>query len=163
MKLQDVGVYDDIPETPVDAGTCVMGCECKGHSSSEVKNLSTFCNFVQETELKSTSCFFPDAPVHPPVSETHPYDNQDPRNMPPDTGYGCKMVDGVVHVYTKKTNMDKCVFAGRLTDQERSCLFLTSDVVFLSRSSELDLPYPDLKEYIADMNVMMALIINGPV
>lgn len=28
---------------------------------------------------------------------------------------------------------------------------------------ELDLPYPDLKEYIADMNVMMSLIINGPV
>lgn len=32
-----------------------------------------------------------------------------------------------------------------------------------SRSTELDLLYPDLKEYIADMNVMMALIINGPV
>ncbi|XP_074525718.1 AMP deaminase 2 isoform X2 [Halichoeres trimaculatus] len=97
MKPLDLRVYEDIPETPVDA----------------------------------------DAPVHPPVSETHPYDNLDPKNMPPDTGYGCKMVDGVVHVYTKKTNMDK--------------------------SSELDLPYPDLKEYIADMNVMMALIINGPV
>ncbi|XP_008287637.1 AMP deaminase 2 isoform X2 [Stegastes partitus] len=97
MKPVDVGVYDDIPETPVDA----------------------------------------DAPVHPPVSDTHPYDNQDPKNMPADTGYGCKMVDGVVHVYTKKVNMDK--------------------------SSELDLLYPDLKEYIADMNVMMALIINGPV
>ncbi|XP_014892330.1 AMP deaminase 2 isoform X2 [Poecilia latipinna] len=78
-----------------------------------------------------------DAPVHPPVSETHPYDNQDPKNMPPDTGYGCKMVDGVIHVFNKKTNMDK--------------------------STELDLPYPDLKEYIADMNVMMSLIINGPV
>ncbi|XP_022058840.2 AMP deaminase 2-like isoform X2 [Acanthochromis polyacanthus] len=97
MKTVDVRVYDDIPETPVDA----------------------------------------DAPVHPPVSETHPYDNQDPKNMPADTGYGCKMVDGVFHVYTKKTNMDK--------------------------SSELDLLYPDLKEYIADMNVMMSLIINGPV
>ncbi|XP_060897926.1 AMP deaminase 2-like isoform X1 [Labrus mixtus] len=97
LKPLDLRVYEDIPETPVDA----------------------------------------DAPVHPPVSETHPYDNQDPKNMPPDTGYGCKMVDGVVHVYTKKTNMDK--------------------------SSELDLPYPDLKEYITDMNVMMALIINGPV
>ncbi|CAK6955540.1 AMP deaminase 2-like isoform X1 [Scomber scombrus] len=96
-KPLEVGVYDDIPETPVDA----------------------------------------DAPVHPPVSGTHPYDNQDPMNMPADTGYGCKMVDGVVHVYTKKTNMDK--------------------------SSELDLPYPDLKEYITDMNVMIALIINGPV
>uniref|UniRef100_A0A672IY21 AMP deaminase n=1 Tax=Salarias fasciatus TaxID=181472 RepID=A0A672IY21_SALFA len=97
MRNQDLGVYDDIPETPVDA----------------------------------------DAPVHPPASETHPYDHMDPKNMPPDTGYGCKMVDGVVHVYTKKTNMDK--------------------------STELDLLYPDLKEYIADMNVMMALIINGPV
>uniref|UniRef100_A0A665UV15 AMP deaminase n=1 Tax=Echeneis naucrates TaxID=173247 RepID=A0A665UV15_ECHNA len=31
------------------------------------------------------------------------------------------------------------------------------------RSTEMDLPYPDLQEYIADMNVMMALIINGPV
>uniref|UniRef100_A0A8C1TGF8 AMP deaminase n=1 Tax=Cyprinus carpio TaxID=7962 RepID=A0A8C1TGF8_CYPCA len=31
------------------------------------------------------------------------------------------------------------------------------------KSTELDLPYPDLQEYIADMNVMMALIINGPV
>lgn len=31
------------------------------------------------------------------------------------------------------------------------------------RSTELDLPYPDLQDYIADMNVMMALIINGPV
>ncbi|XP_029006006.1 AMP deaminase 2-like isoform X2 [Betta splendens] len=97
MKPVDVGLYEDIPETPVDA----------------------------------------DAPVHPPVSETHPYDNQDPKNMPADTGYGCKMVDGVVHVYTKKNNMDK--------------------------STEVDLLYPDLKEYIADMNVMMALIINGPV
>ncbi|XP_041835765.1 AMP deaminase 2-like isoform X2 [Melanotaenia boesemani] len=97
MKTLDMGIYDDIPETPVDA----------------------------------------DAPVHPPVSEFHPYDNLDPKNMPADTGYGCKMVGGVVHVYTKKTNMDK--------------------------SAELDLPYPDLKEYIEDMNVMMSLIINGPV
>ncbi|XP_046892715.1 AMP deaminase 2 isoform X1 [Hypomesus transpacificus] len=96
-KPLDLRVYDEIPETPVDA----------------------------------------DAPVHPPVSKTHPYENQDPKNMPGDTGYSCKMVDGVVHVYTKKSPMEK--------------------------STELDLPYPDLKEYIADMNVMMALIINGPV
>ncbi|XP_067095477.1 AMP deaminase 2 isoform X2 [Osmerus mordax] len=78
-----------------------------------------------------------DATVHPPVSETHPYENQDPASMPHDMGYGCKMVNGVVHLYTKKNTMDK--------------------------STELDLPYPDLQEYIADMNVMMALIINGPV
>ncbi|XP_044068815.1 AMP deaminase 2 isoform X2 [Siniperca chuatsi] len=78
-----------------------------------------------------------DATVHPPVSETHPYENQDPASMPPDMGYGCKMVDGVMHVYTTRNIMEK--------------------------STELDLPYPDLQEYIADMNVMMALIINGPV
>ncbi|XP_052329489.1 AMP deaminase 2-like isoform X6 [Oncorhynchus keta] len=96
-KPLDLRIYEEIPETPVDA----------------------------------------DAPVHPPVSETHPYENQVTKNMPADTGYSCKMVDGVMHVYTKKSPMEK--------------------------STELDLPYPDLKEYIADMNVMMALIINGPV
>ncbi|XP_051525718.1 AMP deaminase 2-like isoform X2 [Myxocyprinus asiaticus] len=72
------------------------------------------------------------AMVHPPMSETHPYERQDPANMPPGKGYTCKMVDGVVHVYTHN-------------------------------SSELDLPYPDLQEYITDTNMMMALIINGPV
>ncbi|XP_077429594.1 AMP deaminase 2 isoform X2 [Vanacampus margaritifer] len=77
-----------------------------------------------------------DAPVHPPVSETHPYDNLDPKSLPSDTEYGCKMIDGIMHVYTKKTTMDDTL---------------------------IDLSYPDLKEYIADMNVMMALIINGPV
>ncbi|XP_053173169.1 AMP deaminase 2 [Scomber japonicus] len=77
------------------------------------------------------------ATVHPPVSKTHPYVNLDPASMPPDMGYGCKMVDGVMHVYTTRNIMEK--------------------------STELDLPYPDLQEYIADMNVMMALIINGPV
>ncbi|XP_062396422.1 AMP deaminase 2 isoform X1 [Sardina pilchardus] len=86
---------------------------------------------IPETSLTS------DAPVDPPVSETHPYENTDPTSMPSDMGYGCKSVDGVIHVYTKKSIMDM--------------------------STELDLPYPDLKEYIADMNVMMALIINGPV
>uniref|UniRef100_A0A4W5QC46 AMP deaminase n=1 Tax=Hucho hucho TaxID=62062 RepID=A0A4W5QC46_9TELE len=33
----------------------------------------------------------------------------------------------------------------------------------MDTSTELELPYPDLPEYIADMNVMTALIINGPV
>uniref|UniRef100_A0A671NVQ5 AMP deaminase n=1 Tax=Sinocyclocheilus anshuiensis TaxID=1608454 RepID=A0A671NVQ5_9TELE len=74
------------------------------------------------------------ATVHPPVSETHPYEVLDPANMPPGLGYTCKMVDGVVHVYTHN-----------------------------KLSGNLDLPYPDLQEYIADMNMMMALIINGPV
>ncbi|KAK7916693.1 hypothetical protein WMY93_012454 [Mugilogobius chulae] len=42
MTNHELGVYEEIPETPVDA----------------------------------------DAPVHPPVSETHPYDDMDPENMP---------------------------------------------------------------------------------
>ncbi|XP_059424856.1 AMP deaminase 2-like [Carassius carassius] len=78
-----------------------------------------------------------DMSVHAPVSETNPYEGQDTKNLPPDAGYSCKMVDGVIHVYTEQSPMDK--------------------------STELDLPYPDLQEYIADMNMMMALIINGPV
>ncbi|XDV23058.1 hypothetical protein PO909_027779, partial [Leuciscus waleckii] len=78
-----------------------------------------------------------DMRVHMPVSETHPYDGRHLKNLPPDAGYTCVMVDGVIHVYTAQNPTDK--------------------------STELDLPYPDLQEYIGDMNVMMALIINGPV
>uniref|UniRef100_A0A8C9XL48 AMP deaminase n=1 Tax=Sander lucioperca TaxID=283035 RepID=A0A8C9XL48_SANLU len=59
--------------------------------------------------------------------------------------------------------LDACLFldsAHTFCWQQRvSCL--SFDVA--NRSTELDLPYPDLQEYIADMNVMMALIINGPV
>ncbi|XP_029857088.1 AMP deaminase 2 isoform X2 [Aquila chrysaetos chrysaetos] len=78
-----------------------------------------------------------DAPVHPPFAEQHPYETWDPQTMPADLGFGLKMVDGVVHVYTKQDLTDK--------------------------STELDLPYPDLQEFIADMNFLMALIINGPI
>ncbi|KAM4736760.1 AMP deaminase 2 isoform 1-T1 [Anableps anableps] len=95
--------------------------------------------YEDEEELAETTetSVAADATVHPPASDTHPYENQDPASMPPDVGYGCKMVNGVMHVYTSRDVMEK--------------------------STELDLPYPDLQEYIADMNVMMALIINGPV
>ena len=48
-----------------------------------------------------------DAPVHPPVSETHPYENQDPKNMPADTEYSCEMVDGVIHVFSRKSPTEK--------------------------------------------------------
>ncbi|XP_077401375.1 AMP deaminase 2 isoform X1 [Vanacampus margaritifer] len=93
--------------------------------------------FQEEFQEATEAAVTAGSTVHPPVSGTHPYKNKDPLNMPPDVGYGCKMVDGVMHVYTSTETMDK--------------------------STELDLPYPDLQEYIADMNVMMALIINGPV
>uniref|UniRef100_A0AAX7W8I8 AMP deaminase n=1 Tax=Astatotilapia calliptera TaxID=8154 RepID=A0AAX7W8I8_ASTCA len=78
---------------------------------------------IYEEEIPETTV----TAMHPPVSETHPYENVDPTSMPPDMGYECF----------------SCYVAYRTT--------------------ELDLPYPDLQEYIADMNVMMALIINGPV
>ncbi|XP_035761467.1 AMP deaminase 2 [Neolamprologus brichardi] len=110
-------------------------------------SLQSFCRttarYLQELSERpldldtGSFCLLLDATVHPPVSETHPYENVDPTSMPPDMGYGCKMVDGVMHLYTTRNTMDK--------------------------TTELDLPYPDLQEYIADMNVMMALIINGPV
>uniref|UniRef100_A0A8D0CJ90 AMP deaminase n=1 Tax=Scleropages formosus TaxID=113540 RepID=A0A8D0CJ90_SCLFO len=41
-----------------------------------------------------------------PETPTHPYEGQDPKNMPLDVGYGLKMVDGVVHVYTKSHFME---------------------------------------------------------
>ncbi|XP_060087582.1 AMP deaminase 2 isoform X1 [Heteronotia binoei] len=78
-----------------------------------------------------------DAPVHPPFADQHPYEKCDPELMPGDLGFGLKMVNGVVHVYTKQDITDK--------------------------TTELDLPYPDLPEFVADMNVLMALIINGPI
>ncbi|GLD47515.1 AMP deaminase 2 isoform X1 [Lates japonicus] len=47
-------------------------------------------------EIPETS-LTPDAPVHPPVSETNPYESVDPTNMPSDMGCGCKMVDTHIH------------------------------------------------------------------
>ncbi|XP_029803730.1 AMP deaminase 2 isoform X3 [Suricata suricatta] len=78
-----------------------------------------------------------DAPVHPPVLEQHPYEHCEPSTMPGDLGLGLRMVKGVVHVYTRKETDDHC--------------------------SEVELPYPDLQEFVADVNVLMALIINGPI
>ncbi|XP_078500898.1 AMP deaminase 2 isoform X3 [Lissotriton helveticus] len=72
-----------------------------------------------------------------PFARQHPYEKCDPESMPEDIGCGLKMVHGVVHVYNKKDVMDK--------------------------STEMDLPYLDLLEFVADMNVLLALIINGPI
>lgn len=55
----------------------------------------------------ATFCLLSDATLYAPFSETHPYENQDPASMPPDMGYGCKMVDGVMHVYTTRNIMEK--------------------------------------------------------
>ncbi|XP_057181699.1 AMP deaminase 2 isoform X2 [Triplophysa rosa] len=110
-------------------------CHDTHHSPLDSGNTHTHTH-TRETCADVCVCAS-DAPVHPPMSDTHPYDGQDMKNLPSDVGYSCRMIDGVIHVYTKPNPMDK--------------------------STELDLPYPDLHEHIADMNVMMALIINGPV
>ncbi|XP_036199742.1 AMP deaminase 2 isoform X1 [Myotis myotis] len=78
-----------------------------------------------------------DAPVHPPALEQHPYEHCEPSTMPGDLGLGLRMVRGVVHVYTRREPDEQC--------------------------SEVELPYPDLQEFVADVNVLMALIINGPI
>lgn len=49
----------------------------------------------------------PSVSAQPPRSETHPYVDPDPASMPPDMGYGCKMVNGVMHVYTTRNIMEK--------------------------------------------------------
>ncbi|TRY86024.1 hypothetical protein DNTS_029359 [Danionella cerebrum] len=54
-----------------------------------------------------------DASVHPPVSKTHPYAGENLSNLPMDAGYGCKMVEGLVHVYTSKKNKNKKSFCYR--------------------------------------------------
>ncbi|XP_075947054.1 AMP deaminase 2 isoform X1 [Anarhichas minor] len=114
---------------------CVTTARCLQELSERPLDLDIYEEEIPETS--ATAGVYTYATVHPSASETHPYENQDPASMPHDIGYGCKMVDGVMHVYTTRNIMEK--------------------------STELDLPYPDLQEYIADMNVMMALIINGPV
>lgn len=48
-----------------------------------------------------------DAPVHPPFTDRHPYEKCDPESMPGDLGFGLKMVNGVIHVYTKQDVKDK--------------------------------------------------------
>ncbi|XP_047641054.1 AMP deaminase 2 isoform X5 [Phacochoerus africanus] len=78
-----------------------------------------------------------DAPVHPPALEQHPYEHCEPSTMPGDLGLGLRMVRGVVHVYTRREPDEHCL--------------------------EVELPYPDLQEFVADVNVLMALIINGPI
>uniref|UniRef100_A0A671NZP1 AMP deaminase n=1 Tax=Sinocyclocheilus anshuiensis TaxID=1608454 RepID=A0A671NZP1_9TELE len=126
-------VFSHTPQVPftdlLDAAKCVVKAL---FIREKYISLSIYKTKQHLPHLGLYHVFSTDATVHPPVSETHPYEVLDPANMPPGLGYTCKMVDGVVHVYTHN-------------------------------SSELDLPYPDLQEYIADMNMMMALIINGPV
>lgn len=51
------------------------------------------------------------------ASRSHPYENPEQAGSLPDLGYGCKMVDGVMHVYTERNVMEKWVFKKR--EEER--------------------------------------------
>uniref|UniRef100_A0A673M3X9 AMP deaminase n=1 Tax=Sinocyclocheilus rhinocerous TaxID=307959 RepID=A0A673M3X9_9TELE len=125
----------------VDAAKCVVKALFIREKYMAV-SLQTFCKTTARS-LQELGQRPPDIDAledlhdSPVDSETHPYEGQDMKNLPPDSGYSCRMVDGVIHVYTAQNPTDE--------------------------STELDLPYPDLQEYIADMTLMMALIINGPV
>ncbi|KFP23390.1 AMP deaminase 1, partial [Colius striatus] len=71
----------------------------------------------------------------PPVK-----DGEDPfemGNLAEDLGYHVQMKDGVVHVY--------------------------GDKAAAGRDEPKDLPYPDLKHFVDDMNFLLALIAQGPV
>eukprot|EP00058_Branchiostoma_floridae_P024635 XP_002610125.1 hypothetical protein BRAFLDRAFT_89827 [Branchiostoma floridae] len=69
-----------------------------------------------------------------PVCRQDPWANP---TLPESLGYHVKMVDGVVHVYDSPDAM---------------------------RADEpIELPYPDLASFIADMNMLYALIADGPI
>lgn len=88
--------YEEVPETPVAAGE---------HGTSLRWGWGCWWGAVQCVTVGSLLAA--DAPVHPPFAEQHPYEKCDPQTMPADLGFGLKMVDGVVHVYTKQDPTDK--------------------------------------------------------
>ncbi len=80
-KPPDINVYEDLHESPVDSGVCEHLDTCTETSHDPALTCVCMCVCVS------------DASVHPPVSETHPYEGQHMKNLPPDTGYSCKLVD----------------------------------------------------------------------
>uniref|UniRef100_A0A8C6KUW1 AMP deaminase n=1 Tax=Nothobranchius furzeri TaxID=105023 RepID=A0A8C6KUW1_NOTFU len=79
----------------VDAAKCVVKALLIREKYIN-RSMQTFCKTTAHPYHEHSRFFSFNAPVHPPVSETHPYDNQDPSNMPADAGYGCLMVGGVI-------------------------------------------------------------------
>uniref|UniRef100_S4RUR9 AMP deaminase n=1 Tax=Petromyzon marinus TaxID=7757 RepID=S4RUR9_PETMA len=77
--------------------------------------------------------------IHPTTAcpETSPYGDYDVSEFPEDCGFTVEMRGGVAHVYD-----------GFSPGQHRDEL--------------VDLPYGDLAAFIADMNILMAMSINGP-
>lgn len=94
--------YEEVPETPVAAGEHGMV------GSSRWDGVLGGLLGESSDHAPLVGCLLAaDAPVHPPFAEQHPYETWDPQTMPADLGFGLKMVDGVVHVYTKQDLTDK--------------------------------------------------------
>uniref|UniRef100_A0A8C0NBI3 AMP deaminase n=1 Tax=Canis lupus familiaris TaxID=9615 RepID=A0A8C0NBI3_CANLF len=122
------------------SGRSTWPCRCRASAPRTRRYLQQLAEKPLETRTYEQGPDTPvsaDAPVHPPALEQHPYEYCEPSTMPGDLGLGLRMVQGVVHVYTRREADEHC--------------------------SEVELPYPDLQEFVADVNVLMALIINGPI
>ncbi|ROT75821.1 putative AMP deaminase 2 isoform X1 [Penaeus vannamei] len=74
-----------------------------------------------------------DHPIHPPRKEVSPWKIDVPENC----GYEFRMMDGVFQVYPNEEAV--------------------------RRNESLSYPYPNLARYIQDLNLLCALIANGPV
>ncbi|XP_047493302.1 AMP deaminase 2-like isoform X4 [Penaeus chinensis] len=74
-----------------------------------------------------------DHPIHPPRKEVSPWKIDVPENC----GYVVRMMDGVFQVYPSEEAV--------------------------RRNESLSYPYPNLARYIQDLNLLCALIANGPV
>lgn len=59
--------------------------------------------------------------------------------------------------------LEYTIWSNALAWEGLECLACSPHSSFLCASCpEVELPYPDLQEFVADVNVLMALIINGP-
>ncbi|XP_039247750.2 AMP deaminase 2-like isoform X2 [Styela clava] len=103
----------------------------------------TTARYMRMADGKEPELYLPDekelsedVPYHPPPEYQSPYTEDKVKNVPPDLGYKLKLQHGVYHVY--------------------------SDEHALTREDPLELTYPDLAEFIMDLNHMMALIVDGP-
>lgn len=82
--------------------------------------------------LKQTFRRISDFPIHPPIKEGDPFDVKMQDNL----NFTMKMVDGVMHVYESKAMAEQ--------------------------GKPIELPYPDRLSYLSELNLMLALISDGP-
>ena len=76
--------------------------------------------------------YFVDFPIHPPRKEGDPFDVV----VDPPLNLVMRMVDGVMHVYDSDEMADN--------------------------GKPIEWPYPDTQSYLAEYNIMLSLITDGP-